>query len=272
MIKRTHNKAQSLSNNTLNRFNEMNGKGAENGRDTGTSIFDPALCEIIYLWFTKQDDMIIDPFAGGSVRGIVAVEMGRHYCGVDLRQEQIDANIQNAADICTDEQPAWVCGDSVNIQAFAGGEYDFIMTCPPYGDLEVYSDDPADISNMSAEDFDATYAQILHNTASMLKEDRFACVVVGNYRDRKGNLRDLVGITVRAMEAAGLHYYNDLILVTPCGSLPIRAGRHFQAARKVGKQHQYVLIFVKGDGKRATQRLGDVELPDLSIYEDDEQN
>lgn len=270
MVKQSHNKAQALSNNTLNRFSEMNGGGTKHMSDTGTSIFDPALCETIYAWFTKQDDMIIDPFAGGSVRGIVAVEMGRHYCGVDLRQEQIDANKQNAEEICTDEQPTWVCGDSVNIKTLAGGEYDFIMTCPPYGDLEIYSDDPADISNMSAENFDATYAQILHNTVDMLKDDRFACVVVGNYRDKKGYLRDLVGITVRAMEEAGAHYYNDLILVTPCGSLPIRAGKHFQATRKVGKQHQYVLIFVKGDGKSATQRLGDVELPDLSIYEDDE--
>lgn len=237
--------------------------------DIGTSIFDPALCETVYTWFTKKDDIIIDPFAGGSVRGVVAVETGRHYCGVDLRQEQIDANIQNAKGICTGEIPTWVCGDSVNIKTLAGGEYDFMLTCPPYGDLEVYSDDPADISNMSADDFDKTYAQILHSTVAMLKEDRFACVVVGNYRDKKGNLRDLVGITVRAMEEAGAHYYNDIILITPAGSLPIRAGKQFIATRKVGKRHQYVLVFVKGDGKRATQRLGEIELPDLREYADE---
>lgn len=228
--------------------------------DTGTSIFDPALCELMYKWFTAENDFIIDPFAGGSVRGIVAVETGRHYVGVDLRKEQIDANIANAEEICTGEIPTWVRGDSVNIKSIANGEYDFIMTCPPYGDLEVYSDDPADISNMSADDFDETYRKILHNTVEMLKEDRFACVVVGNYRDKKGNLRDLVGITVKAMQDAGAHYYNDIIMVTPAGSLPVRASVSFQKTRKIGKQHQYCLIFVKGDGKRATQRLGEVEV------------
>ena len=228
--------------------------------DTGTSIFDPALCEVVYKWFTAENDFIIDPFAGGSVRGIVAVEMGRHYCGVDLRQEQVDANRQNASDICTDEQPTWVCGDSVNIKTLAGGDYDFIMTCPPYGDLEVYSDDPADISNMNEDDFDETYKRILHNTADMLKDNRFACVVVGNYRDKKGYLRDLVGITVRAMEEVGLHYYNDIIYVTPAGSLPVRASVSFQRTRKIGKQHQYILIFVKGNAKLATERLGEVEV------------
>ena len=224
----------------------------------------------MYKWFTKEDDFIIDPFAGGSVRGIIAVEMGRHYCGIELRKEQVEANIENA-EICTDEQPTWICGDSLNIKQLANGEYDFIMTCPPYGDLEVYSDDPADISNMGEKDFDATYTQILHNTVDMLKDNRFACIVVGNYRDKKGNLRDLVGITVRAMEEAGAHYYNDIILVTPAGSLPIRAGRQFQATRKIGKMHQYVLIFVKGDGKAAGSRLGEIEMPDLSEYEDEEE-
>jgi hypothetical protein len=91
-------------------------------------------------------------------------------------------------------------------------------------------------------------------------------VVVGNYRDKKGNLRDLVGITVRAMEEAGAHYYNDIVFVTPAGSLPIRAGRQFQATRKVGKTHQYILIFVKGDGKLAGNRLGEVELPDMELF------
>lgn len=236
---------------------------------TGTSVFDPALCEIQYIWFTKEGDKIIDPFAGGSVRGIVAVETGRHYCGVDLRQEQIDANYQNAS-ICTGEKPVWYCGDSLYIDRFAGGEYDFIFTCPPYGNLEVYSDDPADLSNMPDEDFDKTYCEILHKTVAMLKNDRFATIVVGNYRDKNGYMRDLVGLTVRAMESAGARYYNDMIYITPCGSLPVRAGKQFSSTRKIGKTHQYVLNFVKGNPKQAAQRLGAVDIPDLDEYIDEE--
>lgn len=234
--------------------------------DTGTSIFDPVLCETQYLWFTKEGDSIIDPFAGGSVRGIVAVELGRKYTGVDLRKEQIDANIANAEAICTGEKPVWHCGDSVNIQTIAPGEYDFLFTCPPYGNLEKYSDDPHDISNMPDDDFDSIYAQILLNACAMLKNDRFAGVVVGNYRDKNGFLRDLVGITVRAMESAGLKYYNDFVFVTPNGSLPLRCGKAFNASRKCGKTHQYCLTFVKGDPKKATERLGNVELPEMSQF------
>lgn len=237
---------------------------------TGTSVFDPALCEVQYLWFTQQGDKIIDPFAGGSVRGIVAVELGRDYCGVDLRQEQIDANYENAS-ICTGKKPVWHCGDSKNIQSIAKGEYDFLFTCPPYGSLEVYSDDPNDISNMSDDDFDIAYCDILIKTVAMLKDNRFATIVIGNYRDKNGFMRDLAGLTVKAMEQAGARYYNDMIYITPCGSLPIRAGRAFASTRKVGKTHQYVLNFVKGDPKAAAERLGDVEIPDLDEYKDEEE-
>lgn len=244
--------------------------GASSMAQTGTSIFDPALCELNYLWFTKDGDNIIDPFAGGSVRGIVAAQMGRHYTGIDLRQEQIEANIKNAEEVCNGTLPKWIIGDSIKIQELAKDEYDFVFTCPPYGNLEVYSDDPSDLSAMSDSDFDKTYVEILKKTANMLKNERFATIVVGNYRDKRGFLRDLVGLTVKAMEEAGAKYYNDIIYVTPTGSLPVRAGRVFSATRKIGKTHQYILNFVKGDPKKATERLGNVELPDLSEYETEE--
>lgn len=243
---------------------------SEGGRlsDTGTSIFDPVLTETMVSWFSAPCDSIIDPFAGGSVRGIVSCMLGRNYTGVDLRQEQIEANVEQGEAMKPEIMPRWICGDSMNIKELAPGEYDFILTCPPYGDLEVYSDDPADISNMSDDDFDKTYSEILARTVSMLNEDRFACVVVGNYRDKKGFLRDLVGLTVRAMENAGARYYNDFVIVTPIGSLPIRAGKAFQASRKMGRTHQYALIFVKGDPKKAAERIGEVEIAELSVEED----
>ena len=56
---------------------------------SGTSIFDPVLCELAYRWFTPPAAHILDPFAGGSVRGIVAAKLGRRYTGIDLRAEQI---------------------------------------------------------------------------------------------------------------------------------------------------------------------------------------
>lgn len=232
----------------------------------GTSVFDPCVCEMDYTWYTTAGDEILDPFAGGSVRGIVAHQLGRHYTGIELRPEQVDANRLQADEILDGDKPEWICGDSAHMDEHLGGRmYDHILTCPPYGDLEQYSDNPADISNMDADEFDAAYRAILAASVAHLHDNRFATIVVGNYRDRKGYLRDLAGITIAAMEDAGARYYNDQILVTPAGSLPIRTRKQFESARKIGRRHQYILTFVKGDPRAATERLGSVQLSGLDL-------
>jgi hypothetical protein len=226
---------------------------------SGTSIFDPVLCELIYRWFSPPDGVVLDPFAGGSVRGIVASHVGRRYFGVDLRAEQVEANAGQAL-AAKDPSPVWRCGDSLNIATIcADVEADLIFSCPPYGDLEVYSDNEADISNMPYEEFIHAYRGIIAASCTLLRQDRFACFVVGDIRDKAGNYRNFVGDTVAAFRAAGLALYNEAILVTAVGSLSIRAGRYFGATRKLGKTHQNILVFVKGDGKRATLALGECD-------------
>jgi len=253
----------------MNKKNAKIGKtfGAEgNASDqTGTSIFDPVLCELSYRWFSPAGGVILDPFAGGSVRGIVAAKLGRQYIGGELRREQVDANREQADSIIKDSEPipVWHCGDSRNIDKVCKDvQADFVYSCPPYADLEVYSDDPADLSSLPYEEFRAAYFEIIKKTCGLLKNDRFACFVVGEVRDKKGNYYDFVGDTVQAFRDAGLAYYNEAILVTAVGSLPIRAGKQFSASRKLGKTHQNVLIFVKGDGKKAAQACGEVEISD----------
>ena len=231
--------------------------------ETGTSIFDPVLCELAYRWFSPKGCTVLDPFAGGSVRGIVASHLGRQYVGVELRKEQVEANRAQEG-IAKDPMPVWHCGDSRNIGSICQGvEADFIFSCPPYGDLEVYSDDPKDLSTLGDSEFGESYSEIIYESCKLLKQDRFACFVVGDYRDKKtGNYRDFVSSTIRAFTRAGLHLYNEAILVTSVGSLPIRVGKQMQASRKLGKTHQNVLVFVKGDGKKAAKACGVVDFED----------
>ena len=237
--------------------------------ESGTSIFDPVLCELAYSWFAPPGGIVLDPFAGGSVRGIVASKLGRQYIGHELREEQVAANRQQGSDICMEDAspPAWVCGDSRNIdQTCADVQADLIFSCPPYADLEVYSDDPKDLSTLGYEQFRGAYFEIIKKACGLLKQDRFACFVVGEVRDKKGNYYNFVGDTIEAFRAAGLAYYNEAILITPVGSLRLRAGKQFSSSRKLGKTHQNVLVFVKGDSKRAAKACGDVQI-DLSAME-----
>jgi len=242
---------------------------AGRGNNDGGSIFDPVLCEIAYRWFSPIGGIILDPFAGGSVRGIVASKLGRQYVGHELRAEQVFANREQALDICSDKEPhpAWIIGDSRGIdKTCADVDADFVFSCPPYADLEVYSDDPNDLSTLGYIEFRDAYFDIIKKSCARLKDNRFACFVVGEVRDKNGNYYNFVGDTVAAFMAAGLNFYNEAILVTCVGSLPIRAGKQFSAGRKMGKTHQNILVFVKGDGKKAAQACGDVEV-DESMFE-----
>jgi DNA modification methylase len=217
-----------------------------------TSVFDPVLCELAYRWWSGEGAQILDPFAGGSVRGIVAAHLGRKYWGCDLRAEQIEANRQQGAALCEGKpQPEWVCGDSMN-EVEKAPEADFIFSCPPYGDLEQYSDLREDLSAMPHKDFVIAYRTIILRACKRLRNDRFACFVVGDFRDGKGNYRNFVSETIAAFLDAGLALYNEAILVTSVGSASMRVTRQFSAGRKLCKTHQNVLVFVKGDGRKAS--------------------
>jgi hypothetical protein len=232
---------------------------------SGTSIFDPVLTEVLVRWFSPPAGTVLDPFAGGSVRGIVSAKLGRSYVGVELRAEQVQANVAQLRILsAADPKPAWHVGDSKDIGVLcAGVEADFVLSCPPYADLEVYSEDPRDISSMAYPEFRMVYREIIAKTCALLKPDRFAAFVVGEVRGPDGCYYGLVPDTIRAFTDAGLRYYDELILVTAVGSLPIRAGGQFKATRKIGKTHQNVLIFVKGDPKKVTLACGPVEVADV---------
>lgn len=229
---------------------------------SGTSIFDPVVCELMYRWFCPKGGIVLDPFAGGSVRGIVAAKLGLRYIGMDLRNEQVQSNREQWDEIGpilngAAQRPTWLVGNSRH--DLPDDAADFVFSCPPYGDLEVYSDLPGDLSGMHHGDFLVAYHAIIDAAAARLKNDRFACFVVGDFRDDKGNYRNFVGSTIDAFEWAGMRLYNEAILVTAVGSLPVRTGRQFAAGRKLGKTHQNILVFVKGDGKMAARVMNGQE-------------
>lgn len=212
---------------------------------TGTSIFDPVLCEIIYKWFNVHQGNIFDCFAGGSVRGIVAEKLGYKYTGIDLRKEQVEANILNANEL--NLNPTWICDDSLNADLYVkDNSVDLLFSCPPYADLEVYSDDERDISNMDYEQFKEVYKKIIDIACRKVKDDRFAVFVVGDVRDKKGYYRNFVDYTKECFNNNGFMTYNEIILLEQLGTIPMRARLVFKK-RKVAKAHQNILIFYKGD-------------------------
>lgn len=209
------------------------------------SIFDPALCEVLYHWFCPENGSILDPFAGGSVRGIVAHKLGFHYTGIDIRQEQIDCNREQALNILpVNNQPNWYVGDSNKIVETLIPEYDFLFSCPPYADLEVYSDLEGDISNKPYTEFLELYRSIIKKSCDRLKKGALACFVVGEVRGKDGNYLGFVPDTIRAFQDCGMGFYNEAILLNQIASASMRANGNMKS-KKLVKVHQNILVFKK---------------------------
>jgi len=223
---------------------------------TNVSIFDPVLCELMYDWFVPKGGKILDPFAGGSVRGIVAEEMGYKYVGIDLSLPQIIANQKQS------HKPFWIHGDADKELFHLKGDFDFVFTCPPYYDLEVYSDSPYDLSNMKEKQFDDKLDSIIYKSSIKLKENRFFGIVVSEVREPSttgnysiGGYRGLVHKTIRMCESHGLKFYNDMILFNSQHQASRVGKTYFDRNRKIPSVHQNVLIFVKGNPDIATEEI-----------------
>ena len=235
-----------------------------------TSTFDPVLCELMYRWYNVKKGKILDPFAGGSVRGVMAGQFMMEYHGNDLSEKQIIENRAQASEAFPDEWqgplPKWTIGDSQYIDkileadGFGDMQFDMIFSCPPYADLEVYSKDPDDISNMPYDKFLSIYREIIRKSCAKLKDNRFAVFVVSEVRGKDGEYYNFVGDTIQAFKDAGLMYYNELLLVNQVASKAMIARKGFSQSRKIGRHHQNIIVFAKGDPTKVNDLYEDINV------------
>lgn len=222
----------------------------------GVSLFDPVLSEICCRWFTPfEGAKMFDPFAGDTQKGLVFGMCGYKFTGVELRQEQVDINNNVIAD--RDLPVRYICDDGQNVAKYFEPEsQDMLFSCPPYYNLEVYSDLENDASNQgSYEDFLSIIRNAYTAALGCLKENRFAVIVVGDVRNKtNGEYYDFVSDVKRIFREAGAHLYNEIILVEMSSSTALRAAKSMES-RKVCKTHQNVLVFYKGDPANIKQHF-----------------
>lgn len=225
----------------------------------GLSRFDPHLAEVCYRWFCPPGGHVLDPFAGGPVRGLVAGHLGHRYTGVDLSAAQVGADQTRGV---VWEQAGLSSGGVVWVQGDAREElprltctYDYMLTCPPYHSRERYSDDPRDLSAMRWEPFLTALRDIIAAAVDRVRTDRFLTCVISDVRDHRGHLRGLPALTAAAFTDAGASLVNDQVLIAPPGTLAKTMRPAWEACRTTTRIHQHVLTFVKGDRRAATRTV-----------------
>lgn len=214
---------------------------------TGTvSVFPAPLMEWIILRYGGPvGGKILDAFAGGPPRAVVSALMGMEYHGVELRLEQINENLAvlNSMDLTT---ATYYEADGTKLNIKGLPEFDCAITCPPYWNLEVYSEDPKDLSNLATYDlFDRAMLDCAVAHYPLMKAGAFVCIVVGPFRNKKtGELIDFPGDTVRNFQQAGFTYWQQVVLSKNFASAAKRSTNAWKG-HKLVPAHEFLLVFKK---------------------------
>jgi hypothetical protein len=232
--------------------------------NNGVSILDPVLAEIANKWFGVENGKTFDCFAGDSVFGYVSDAMGNTFTGIELRQEQTDLN----NDRLQNSKSKYICDDGQNVaKHIKANSQDLLFSCPPYFDLEVYSDLKNDASNQKEyKDFLTIIDNAFTAALSCLKENRFAVIVVGDIRANNGFYRGFTDDVKVIFTKNNAKLYNEMIIVESIGTLPQRVGRYMNN-RKIGKCHQNVLVFYKGNPKEIKKNYNKLDFKNIKINE-----
>lgn len=101
---------------------------------------------------------VYDPCAGWGERMMTCGKLGVSYEGCDINSELFEG-YEKLANMIDGFKPVLHNNDSAN--QLVTGDADAVITCPPYKNIEVYSDNGAE--NLSDEDFAAWWSEVVKN-------------------------------------------------------------------------------------------------------------
>jgi len=216
------------------------------------SEFNPLVAENIINFWSDENNIILDPFAGRT-RGIVAGIKHRKYYGFEISKTVFNAT-KNIIDKNEDKFdkgfiPTLINDDSFNLDKYDIPAVDCIFTCPAYWDLEKYESCPGQLSDIQDyNEFIKRFKEIMHKAADKLKENGFACLVVGDFR-RDDKLISFDCDVTTAMKSLGLVLWDKIVLQNinfGWASFKFGSAKH---RRQTSKVHEYLLIFKKIENK-----------------------
>ncbi len=99
------------------------------------SIFNPVLARYLISKYLNQYDTIFDPFSGFSGRLLGAASLGKKYIGQDIRQTAVDES-NSIIDFLQLDNVNYKISKKDILES--SGEYECLLTCPPYLIKEFY--------------------------------------------------------------------------------------------------------------------------------------
>lgn len=155
-------------------------------------------------------DAVYDPCAGWGERMMTCASMGVSYVGVDINPALVPgystliAEVQSGMFAPLQSQQVFVNADSASFEV-RPGDFDAVVTCPPYGGIEIYSQ--YGIENAPEASFVAWWDQVVARAAAA-DIDLFCFVINQRWKKRLSDVVEAHGYEfVQAYDMASRSSY-----------------------------------------------------------------
>lgn len=164
----------------------------------------PYIPRNIILRYSKENDLILDQFAGGGTTLVEAKLLKRNIMGVDINptalercKEKINFEYDNSGEVYLHQ------GDARNLDFISNESIDLVCTHPPYANIIQYSEDIADdLSHLKVPEFLEEMKKVASESYRVLKKDKFCAVLMGDTR-QKGHMIPMSFDVMKIFQDAG---------------------------------------------------------------------
>ena len=120
----------------------------------------------------------------------------------------------------------------------------FLLTCPPYYDLEMYEGGANDISMLGTyAEFLGALKDVIAGTYTALYPGANSCWVIGLHRDKYGGLLPLHHDIAALHREIGVKFREEIILSHVNNGAIQRVGNFDKGQHHLIRNHEYALIF-----------------------------
>jgi DNA modification methylase len=232
------------------------------------------MIEEFIKFFTKEGELIFDPFLGTASSLVAANRTGRNGIGIEITEKyaEIAQRRVNQKSLTFNVKQEVIVGDSFKCKEIWKKKnlpkVDFIICSPPYWNMlkkqrggvvsaqkvrklkkldTHYSDLDNDLGNI--DDYDAfveKLGQLYEKTIDLLKNGKYLVIIIQNLRDEGGNIRTLAWDTTKRVEKIkGIRFQGERIWCQNNKKLGIWG---YPKIFIPNYHHHYCLIFKKENG------------------------
>lgn len=226
-------------------------------RSGALSQFPAEVARRAILYWSKEGDAVFDPFAARLARLLMANLLKRHAIGFDISKKFAEHNFKRLDSAIPN--PEYKIGfhrkDSRKTN-LPGDVIDFILTSPPYFDLEDYGDEPEQLGygeDIHGEKPDyliflRELQKVVDECYRVLKPGKYCCWAVNDFR-KDGKFFAYHADCIKLFLRAGFDLHD--IVIYNLSEHPLHAifMKQLWDRRHTAKQHEYLLVFRKPGGE-----------------------